>query len=39
MLLLLVSIYNVQPCKEILASGSKATLTCHMGCDHKDVGE
>ena len=29
----------MKACEEISASGSEATLTCHMGCDHKDVGE
>ena len=35
----LLGIHYVQACEEISASGSEATLTCHMGCDHKDVGE
>ena len=35
----LLGIHYVKACEEISASGSEATLTCHMGCDHKDVGE
>ena len=34
---MLFFLYRAHPSVAILASGSNATLTCHVGCDYKHV--